>query len=254
MKKIFFIFSCFVSLVLCWSCTYQKEEEIYVIIKINDFLTTIDENPIDGQVLGNINASVNRQSLTYELINQNPPAAMSIDTNSGELSVLNSQLFDFEPNPTITAQVVVLSEGISKIGTVNIDLIDVQEGIIWEGIEMSFEKSDGSDPTLSSNQDKITDNVILTRGNGGGQIYNFATESEDDKNTSPAGTAWAIGTTADIETLDFLPFRSAVDKPREVVGKNLVLHLIEDNIYLDLKFTSWSSGKKGGFSYTRSTE
>ena len=37
-------------------------------------------------------------------------------------------------------------------------------------------------------------------------------------------------------------------------GQDLVLHLITDNIYMDIKFTSWKSGKGGGFSYERSTD
>jgi hypothetical protein len=37
-------------------------------------------------------------------------------------------------------------------------------------------------------------------------------------------------------------------------GQDLVLHLITENIYMDIKFTSWKSGKGGGFSYERSTD
>lgn len=40
---------------------------------------------------------------------------------------------------------------------------------------------------------------------------------------------------------------------KSLVGKNMVLHLVEDNIYISIKFTSWSSGTKGGFAYERST-
>ncbi|NDB79344.1 hypothetical protein EB155_05705 [archaeon] len=36
--------------------------------------------------------------------------------------------------------------------------------------------------------------------------------------------------------------------------RDLILHLIDDNIYLDIKFDSWTSnGQGGGFSYSRST-
>ena len=42
-------------------------------------------------------------------------------------------------------------------------------------------------------------------------------------------------------------------KPKTIVGKNLVLYLEEDDIYLSVKFTAWSQGQKGGFSYERST-
>ena len=124
---------------------------------------------------------------------------------------------------------------------------------IWKGSLISFEKLDNADPNLSSNQDRITDNVWITRGNDGGQIYNIAKENMSDKNSSPVGTEWAIGSLDDIGSLNFSKFRSAVGSPKDVVGKNLVLHLIEDDIYLSVRFTSWSSGQKGGFSYSRST-
>jgi hypothetical protein len=39
-----------------------------------------------------------------------------------------------------------------------------------------------------------------------------------------------------------------------MVGQDAVLHLISENIYLSIKFTSWTSGANGGgFSYERST-
>ena len=40
-----------------------------------------------------------------------------------------------------------------------------------------------------------------------------------------------------------------------MVGKNYVVHLITDNIYIDLKMLSWQQGggNGGGFSYERST-
>ena len=125
---------------------------------------------------------------------------------------------------------------------------------IWSGDKLSFEKIDGSDPKDPSNQDRITDNVWITRGNNGGQIYNIAKEDASDKGKSPIGTKWAIGTTDEIETLNFESFRSAVGKPQDVVGKDLVIHLLDDDIYLSIKFKSWSQGQKGGFSYERSTE
>ena len=104
-----------------------------------------------------------------------------------------------------------------------------------------------------NNQDSITENVIITRGNSGGQIFNIAKENEADKYKSPIGTEWVVGNLNQIDSLVFKDFRLAV-KPQYVVGKKLVLHLIEEDIYLSVEFKSWSSGKKGGFSYERSTE
>ena len=126
---------------------------------------------------------------------------------------------------------------------------------IWSGPDVNFAKTSGADPQLETNQDRITDNVWITRGNAGGQIFNIFSESAADKTASPIGTEWAIGTTADISGLNFLPFREAVGVPKEVVGKDLVLHLITDDVYLDVRFTSWSqTNPGGGFAYTRSSE
>lgn len=125
---------------------------------------------------------------------------------------------------------------------------------IWDGPTITFTKADEADPTVEANQDRITDNVWITRGNNGGQIFNIKSENTSDKSASPADTEWALGTTADISSLDFKPFRAAVDKPQDVVGKDLVLHLITDDVYINVKFTSWTSSRGGGFSYERSTK
>ena len=127
------------------------------------------------------------------------------------------------------------------------------EPTVWNGELVTFTKTDGSDPNDESNQDRLTSNVWITRGNGGGQIYNAAVNSSANKELSPVGTEWAVGLLEDRATLTFENFRSAVTKPQEVVDTNLVVHLIEDDIYLSVVFTSWSVGQKGGFQYQRST-
>ena len=125
---------------------------------------------------------------------------------------------------------------------------------IWTGAAITFDKADGADPNQAANQDRLTDNVWITRGNNGGQIFNAKAENAADKDLSPKGTEWALGTIDEIETLNFKPFRAAVGKPKDIVGKDLVLHLIQDDVYLSIKFTSFSSDKAGGFVYERSTE
>ena len=130
---------------------------------------------------------------------------------------------------------------------------DTTDANIWSGATVSFSKPDGGDPELPANQDRLTSNVWITRDNDGGQIYNIAKESAANKQTSPAETEWAIGNISQLSTLSFNNFRTAVGKPKDVVGKNLVLHLKLEDIYLSVKFTSWSVGEKGGFAYERSS-
>ena len=124
---------------------------------------------------------------------------------------------------------------------------------LWSGNIKTFTKNDDVDPNIAGNQDRLTPSVWITRDNDGGQIYNTAKESSADKSNSPIGTEWAIGSIDQLSTLKFDSFRSTVDKPKDVIDKELVLHLLEDDIYLTVKFKSWSQGKKGGFSYERST-
>ena len=116
--------------------------------------------------------------------------------------------------------------------------------------KVTFVKQNGADPTQAQNQDRLTDNVWITRGNDGGQIFNARISTEDDKDTSPLDTEWALGTTDALNTLTFDTFRNTIS-PRQVVGKDLVMHLITDDVYVNVRFTSWSSGKEGGFAYIR---
>ena len=132
--------------------------------------------------------------------------------------------------------------------------VDTTSSTIWKGTSITFSKSDGADHNQASNQDRLTSNVWITRANDGGQIFNIVKESAANKNSSPAGTTWSIGSINEINSLSFTNFRAAVGKPKDVVGKNLVMHLVDDNIYLSIKFTSWSDGQKGGFAYSRSTQ
>ena len=117
-------------------------------------------------------------------------------------------------------------------------------------------------PFLESSQDRITDLVWITRGNSN-VLFNAKTESSAEISgfISPADTEWAEGTTNDLNNLVFTDFKNAAPKigttPRVklMVGRNYVLHLITDDVYIDLKMLSWRSGGNGGggFSYERST-
>lgn len=127
------------------------------------------------------------------------------------------------------------------------------EAVIWDGPTTTFSKAAETDPADPTNQDRLTDNVWITRANDGGQIYNAQSENSAIKNSSPRGTQWAQGTLDQIDNLTFTDFRTAVGQPKNVVGKDLVMFMVEDNIYVSVKFSSWSVRKAGGFAYTRST-
>ena len=169
------------------------------------------------------------------------------------MKILNKKLININAliNKNHLGRIIILSLIIScskEKNTTN----DTSQSNIWDGPVKFFEKKDNTNQLEKVNQDVITENVIITRGNGGGQIFNIAKENEADKYKSPIGTEWAIGSLKQIDSLVFKDFRLAVT-PKSIVGKKLVLHLIEEDIYLSVEFKSWSSGKRGGFSYERST-
>src|ERR1017187_2106628 len=120
---------------------------------------------------------------------------------------------------------------------------------IWTGPHTTFTKADSADPTQAANQDRLTPDVWLTRGSQEG-IYNAKTETGFSHSFSPADTEWANGTTANYSSLTYTDWNTWAHgvnpTPPSTVGVNAVLHLISDDIYLDIDFTSWSvSG--GGF-------
>ncbi|MEM8526166.1 MAG: T9SS type A sorting domain-containing protein [Bacteroidota bacterium] len=138
---------------------------------------------------------------------------------------------------------------------------------IWDGPTMTFTKPASADWNLEENQDRITENVWITRRNRW-SIFNIAEGEITAKpscSTSPGqpfGTRWAWGKTADgIENLtfdNFLGSNFSNCKPGREGGmmeRDAVLHLVEKNIYIDIKFTNWTNQSGGAaFSYERSTE
>lgn len=117
---------------------------------------------------------------------------------------------------------------------------------VWNGPTINF-----SHTSVGVN-DQLTSGVALTRGNGGG-LYNAVTESFASGGTSPSDTKWAVGSLANFNTLTYgaCPLESG-ERPPNDVGTTYVVHLINEDIYLSIKLTSWTSGGTG-FAYTRST-
>lgn len=140
---------------------------------------------------------------------------------------------------------------------------------VWTGPMISFEKAPFADPTDPTNVDVLTDRVAITRGSIEG-IYNPLAESAFQRGgaVSPAGTAWAFTlnnpglaaedvTSNNYASLTFADWQTAVlSSPPSMVGAPGVLHLLEEDIYLDVVFTRWDAARfvpGGGFAWSRAT-
>lgn len=93
-------------------------------VNLQDLQATIDENSINGDIVGTVQSN-SSSSLAFSIVSQAPAGALEIDATTGELSVLDETLFDFETNPTITA--TVSASGASNNSIVTIELVDKPE-------------------------------------------------------------------------------------------------------------------------------
>jgi hypothetical protein len=140
------------------------------------------------------------------------------------------------------------------ISAVNTTLISAQE--IWDGPTILFSKAAFANWTEPENQDRITENVWITRADSRG-IFNFFLEESYINDLSPQDTEWAFGTTQEIEKLSFTDWETAVNEnPPGSIDQPMVVHLISEDIYIDLVFRSWGQGggSGGSFSYERSSD
>ncbi len=141
---------------------------------------------------------------------------------------------------------------------------------VGTGPMVEFRKAPFADFTLAENQDRITALVWLTRANNKG-LFNIAQEAGHVQfgYISPVDTEWAFQASngnpvsgisaAEHESLNFTDFTSALGLQQvgdRILDRPAVVHLISDDIYLDITFTEWSVGTQGGgggFAYIRSS-
>lgn len=131
--------------------------------------------------------------------------------------------------------------------------VSASAATVWTGPLITYTQP-GSDPTKPANQDVLTPKVGLTRAISAG-MFNAVSEASYSRNSSPADTEWAVGSLENFATLTYTNWEAA-GSGRPVLnlpGKQLVLHLISEDIYLSLKFTQLGGNFAGGFSYVRST-
>jgi len=97
-------------------------DDLYILIE--DFSTTIDEHPNNGQLIGEINIETNSSSsVSYELQDESVNGALLIN-DSGQLMVADSSAFIFDKNEEITATCIASVEGIRSSSLINISIND----------------------------------------------------------------------------------------------------------------------------------
>lgn len=102
-----------------------------ITITATNFTITIDENPQNGQVIGIIDASTNSGTLQFEITQENPIGALKVGSTTGEISVLEASLFNYNENPVISATIEIVNGIVSRNVNISITLNPLEN--IYEG-------------------------------------------------------------------------------------------------------------------------
>ncbi|MEP1035499.1 choice-of-anchor D domain-containing protein [Ekhidna sp.] len=149
-----------------------------------------------------------------------------------------------EPGTSITVDIIISNTGDATLNW-SAELSDTY----GRGGGVSFSKADFANWLLPVNQDRISDNVWLARGDTK-SIFNAKSETTSDNN-SPSDTEWALGIFNDASTFDTFKNMHGSD-PQSLIGNTATLHNISDDNYYEVDFSAWTGGNAGGgFAYTR---
>lgn len=174
------------------NCDNDTNEGIIGIsFSASDFTITINENPSVNELLGSISATTSQGELTFVLTNQDPDGSINIDYNTGEITVNDPTLFDFETNPVLNAIAEVSNGESMETVTVTINLIDIEEnGVTAFDLEVQLYQI----PTLNQNLGAIE--AYATEGN-----LTFSLLEQ-----FPTGTLEIDETTGELHIIDNLQF------------------------------------------------
>lgn len=95
------------------SCSEDQVKELTE-VTVADFTATVNDGAESGTFIGQIEASATIGELTYTLESESVAGAFEVNETTGELTVGDGSVFDYETNPSITGVVHVVSGEITK--------------------------------------------------------------------------------------------------------------------------------------------
>ena len=268
------------------NASYTDAIPVVQSLTINPFATTIELNLPVGNLT--FNGSAQGISPTANDVDGNPSLATLTEysltgagtfsttapTNAGTYDVRAN--LDSEPNysaPEATGTYTIESTVVlnvpdtlkvqvdrGKIAVANLSIENAGDAnLMWSamlsdtlgfGDPVTFNKADFASWQLPQNQDRITDNVYIARGDSK-SLFNARSETTSDNSVSPADTEWFRGNANNATT--FTPFHTMHGgSPGSLIGDTATVRLITDNEYHEVVFSSYTGGGPGGgFGYTR---
>ncbi len=182
--------------------------------------------------------------------------------SNGQTDIINLPMSMYVPDENRYFDIVftqwTIEYGIYFEGGFALNSLEIFKG---DSPMIDFAKAANTDPTLEANQDRISDNVWITRGPTG-DLYNAVTELNYDNGVfpspSPEGTLWARGNSEDLEISDYTTLYEAhdpYDSPLPYLNTPMSLYIPAENRFFDITFTDWTReigfGTDGVFAYSR---
>ena len=233
------------------TCSSKVSGSVRVGIEITTQPSNSNQTVIQNNPVNSLNVVATGSSITYQWYKN------GTKSNTGGTLISGATTNSYTPPSTAlgtTYYYVVVSGNNTVLVTNPSGAIKITTTpVIWNGPTITFQKVDYANYNQVQNQDVITNLVKITRANSQG-LFNIATESSFG-GSSPSDTEWALGTLSNYANLTYRNWQQAVSySPPTSVNKTYVVHLISENIYLELKVLSWTDmSNGGGFSYSRST-
>lgn len=233
------------------TCASNVSGYVRVGIEITSQPSNSNQTVIQNSSVNSLNVIATGNSITYQwyknLNNSNTSGTLISGATTNSYTPLSTDLGTSYYYVVVSGNNTILVSNPS--GAIKITTTPV----IWNGPTITFSKANYADYTLVQNQDVLTNTVKLTRANYQG-LFNIATESGFG-GISPSNTEWAEGLLTNYTNLTYRTWQQAVNYSAAYsVNKTYVVHLINENVFLELKVLSWTdNGNGGGFSYSRTT-
>ncbi|MDD2675728.1 MAG: hypothetical protein PHF81_12690 [Flavobacterium sp.] len=233
------------------TCASNVSGYVRVGIEITSQPSNSNQTVIQNSSVNSLNVIATGNSITYKwyknLNNSNTSGTLISGATTNSYTPLSTDLGTSYYYVVVSGNNTILVSNPS--GAIKITTTPV----IWNGPTITFSKANYADYTLVQNQDVLTNTVKLTRANYQG-LFNIATESGFG-GISPSNTEWAEGLLTNYTNLTYRTWQQAVNYSAAYsVNKTYVVHLINENVFLELKVLSWTdNGNGGGFSYSRTT-
>ncbi|MCE7990461.1 MAG: hypothetical protein HEP71_00720 [Roseivirga sp.] len=153
---------------------------------------TMDENPSNGQAVVTMSATVDTGSPRFSITSQSPARTFSIDANSGEITIADFTILDFETNPTLTIEVRASNGPGSDDATVTVTLNNLLETLSTQNETVSLDENPAADME-----------IVTVTGTTDLGSASFSLQSESVSGAFAINTTTGVLTVADASKFDY---------------------------------------------------